>query len=205
MAQISSLSEARARRGISPSSPTSWTDDELVHGVVAGDARVAERLYRRLKPFVRRTLRRLAGDNQADLEDLTQVAFMRILTSMKKGAFQEGANLEAWCGVIATRAGMDHLRSVYRRRSLFFLGKAHRDPVVLPGGEQAVELTEVRRALSSLKASHAEVLFLHDTMGYELSEIAQHLDISVAATQSRLVRTRKELILRLKKQEGRKK
>ena len=112
------------------------------------------------------------------------------------------SNLEAWAGVIATRVGMDHLRAVYRRRKLFSAFEVPATLAVAPRAEQAVELRQVRQALSHLKPANAEVLFLHDALGYDLKEIAEQLGLTTSAAQSRLVRTRKDLLERLHRREG---
>lgn len=210
MGRVSSLAEARARRTKSERGEEAGlsvpSDDELVRAIERGDGRLAGHLHERLEPAVGGAVRRLLGPRSPELEDVVQTAYERIVSSLKRGTFQAGNSLEAWAAVIATRTGMDHLRSVYRRRRFFSdvepPDAGTKDASAKdPAGERAIELQRVRRALSSLKPKHAEVLFLHDAMGYDLREIAEQLDITVAAAQSRLVRTRKELLLRLKRQD----
>jgi DNA-directed RNA polymerase specialized sigma24 family protein len=60
-----------------------------------------------------------------------------------------------------------------------------------------VELDRVRRQLALMKPTRAEVLVLHDVHGYHLAEIATMMGLTVSATQSRLVRGRRELCERL--------
>ncbi len=52
----------------------------------------------------------------------------------------------------------------------------------------------MKSALLGLGAQKANVVFLHDVLGHELSDVAGILKISVAAAQSRLVRGRREII-----------
>lgn len=188
-----------------PGLPLEFTDDDLVDAVLAGDGRVARHLHARLAPVLRRVLRRISGSNPADLEDLLQIAFERIIISIRRGTFRRGAKLETWAAVIATRAGMDHLRRLYRRNRFFLWGQPPEQAAPETRPELQIELAELRRTIAELKPDHVEVLFLHDTMGYDLNEIAAELNITAAAAQSRLVRTRSELIRRLKAQEGRRK
>lgn len=54
-------------------------------------------------------------------------------------------------------------------------------------------LEELEVALAQLPAKKAEVVYLHDVLGYKLSEIARALGTSVAAAQSRLVRGRSQI------------
>jgi DNA-directed RNA polymerase specialized sigma24 family protein len=51
----------------------------------------------------------------------------------------------------------------------------------------------VRDALRRLGPEKAQVVYFNDVLGHEIDEIASTLGISVAATQSRLVRGRKEI------------
>ncbi len=56
----------------------------------------------------------------------------------------------------------------------------------------------VRIEIARLSPTRAEALLLHDVLGYELSEVAAIVGVTVAAAQSRLVRGRKELHGRLR-------
>jgi RNA polymerase sigma-70 factor (ECF subfamily) len=55
----------------------------------------------------------------------------------------------------------------------------------------------LQAALSDMNPKSAEILFLHDVSGLELSEIAVLTGGSTSAVQSRLVRGRRELVARL--------
>lgn len=48
-----------------------------------------------------------------------------------------------------------------------------------------------------MNPARAEILFLHDVAGQDLAEIAGMTGASTAAVQSRLVRGRRELFMRL--------
>jgi hypothetical protein len=55
------------------------------------------------------------------------------------------------------------------------------------------QLTQYHDALSGLGPTKAQVVYLCDVLGHGLEDVAATLGISVAATQSRLVRGRKEV------------
>jgi DNA-directed RNA polymerase specialized sigma24 family protein len=54
-------------------------------------------------------------------------------------------------------------------------------------------LAQFAGELSGLGEAHAEVVYMHDVLGHELTEIAVLLGITVAAAQSRLVRGRRRM------------
>jgi RNA polymerase sigma-70 factor (ECF subfamily) len=75
------------------------------------------------------------------------------------------------------------------------------DPKVQADAETAASVREqIRLAqghLTAMKPDRAMALILHDVLGHELAEIAAMLGISISAAQSRLVRGRRELHVRL--------
>lgn len=166
-----------------------------------GDGKVAAALYGRLRPVVERSLYRALGHRASDGDDLTQLAFERIVRTLVDGTYDGRTPLRAWAALLATRVGFDALRKRYRERALF---SSEADGAVI-GFEGQLharsELNRVRRALAKMAPERAEAVFLHDALGHELSEIAAQLGISVAAAQSRLVRGRKQLLQRLRAEE----
>ncbi len=177
------------------------SDADLWAGVRRGDGRVAAALYARLLPAVRQSLYRALGHRSVDADDLAQLAFERIVRTLVDGSYDGSTPLRAWASLLATRVGFDALRKRYRERALF----SPEAEGVDEGPERRLharsELERVRRALASITPERAETVFLHDALGYELSEIASQLGVSVAAAQSRLVRGRKQLLERLRAEE----
>jgi len=159
-------------------------------------------LYARLLPVVQKSLYRALGQRAADGDDLAQLSFERIVRTLMDGTYDGRTPLRAWAALLATRVGFDALRRRYRERALF----SPETDGVDQGPERQLnarsELQRVQRALASITPERAETLFLHDALGYELSEIATQLGVSVTAAQSRLVRGRKQLLDRLRAQEG---
>jgi RNA polymerase sigma-70 factor (ECF subfamily) len=64
------------------------------------------------------------------------------------------------------------------------------------------QLREFAGALSRVAAGKADVVYLHDVLGYDLAEVATMVGTSVAAAQSRLVRGRREIIDSMSEDEG---
>jgi RNA polymerase sigma-70 factor (ECF subfamily) len=184
-----------------PASEAEPSDAELWAGVRRGDGRVAAALYGRLRPVVERSLYRALGHRSSDGDDLTQLAFERIVRTLVDGTYDGSTPLRAWAALLATRVGFDALRRRYRERSLFAPESDGADQGPEGKLHARSELERVRRALAKITPERAEAVFLHDALGHELSEIAAQLKISVAAAQSRLVRGRKQLLERLRAEE----
>lgn len=189
--------------GDAPISPIS--DEQLIHAVRSGDRRVADELYRRLSGVVDRTLYKVFGRREPDHDDIVQMAFEQVVETLTRQQFAGACSLETWAARVAGHVGLNALRS--RRRERRWLDRQS-DAVSLSeqrpaaqDSERAMEararLERVRHHLIGMKPDQAETLFLHDGLGHDLAEIALMTGASVAATQSRLVRGRRELFKRL--------
>ncbi|HSC88482.1 MAG TPA: RNA polymerase sigma factor, partial [Polyangiaceae bacterium] len=110
-------------------------------------------------------------------------------------------SLRTWANRITTHVALNAIRSRQRERRVLERRSepADVDAPCLPRTEAEVELARLRRHLAEIPPAHAEVLILHDLYGHNLAEIAALVGASEAATQSRLVRGRKQLQSRLSK------
>lgn len=187
------------------------SDQQIIEGLVAGQAWAAEAFYDRVSGVVERTLRRIIQSPEADREDLQQVTLERVVQSLVERRFSGACSLTTWASAIAGHVGIDALRSRVRERNLFrndadAEGQAQVkvEGATLEGRLEArSDIAQIQRLLASMKPEHAQTLVLHDALGHELSEIAVIMGVSVAAAQSRLVRGRKELLRRAKARIGR--
>lgn len=184
-----------------PEQPPSLTDDELIDAILQGDARIAGQIHDRLIRVIDHTLFRVFGRREHDHDDLIQTCFEQVLRTLTDRTFAGNCSLRTWAGRITTHVALNALRSRQRERKVIQHSEAPPEsgPLTSRQGnaEAHLELDQVRRELSRMKPSRAEVLVLHDVHGYHLSEIASMMGLSVSAAQSRLVRGRKELYERL--------
>lgn len=197
----------RAVPGGGASGPSQISDEQLISAVQQGDSRVADELYRRLAGVVDRTLYKIFGRREHDHDDIVQMAFEQVVETLSKQQFAGACSLETWASRVSSHVGLNALRS--RRRERHWLD---RDSDVVALAEQRpsaheserqiearARIEQVRRHLVQMKPEQAETLFLHDALGHDLAEIALMTGASVAATQSRLVRGRKELFRRIER------
>ncbi len=179
-------------------------DSQLLASIRAGDPDAAAALHDRLRPVVERAIRRLLGRRDRDHEDLTQQAMIEVVYTIDR--FRGDCPLDAWASTVAAHAVYNHIRRRTTERRIFDATHAAR----LEDDDAPASLRSLSRdtsARSTLKRvmGHLDAIdevkawtyVLHDVCGYDLREVAEITETSVAAAQSRLVRGRRELRERL--------
>lgn len=175
-------------------------DTELLAAIRRGDASAAPSLYRRTRPQVERTIAHLLGARDPDLEDLVQLTMIELIRSLAN--FRGECSLDTWTSRITAHTVYKELR---RRRSCHrVLADAHAIELTGPRSSSIARATALRaviervqRHIDALDPVKAWTVLLHDVCGYDLGEIAEITEVSVAAAQSRLVRGRAELHTRI--------
>jgi len=151
-----------------------------------------ERELLTLVPRLRRFARSLARD-QADADDLLQVALERALKSRAQWA--PGTRLDAWMMRIVRNCWIDEVRS-RTRRARTFLPEEEGEAVGVDMQneiEARAEMHAVDRAMESLSADQREVIALVLIEGLAYKEAAELLDIPIGTLTSRLTRGRQAL------------
>jgi RNA polymerase sigma-70 factor, ECF subfamily len=181
-------------------------DRAIVSGLLDGQdwAAAAVALYTRIHPVVDKCLRRILRSTGPDYEDLFQAVFERIIRVLSERPLEGRCDLPAWSAAVATHVALDSLRRNGRERRLFQPEDTSPPPRsndhnVEGRLEARFEVKRLQQILAKMKPDFAETLLLHDVLGHDLIEIAELMGVSVAAAQSRLVRSRKELLRRADK------
>jgi RNA polymerase sigma-70 factor (ECF subfamily) len=181
------------------------SDEALVLGIRRGDLEVGRRMYRRVIRVVEATLRRVVGRDETDHEDLLQMVFEEIVSTIHSGRFAMRCSLTSWAASIACHVGLNAIRARRMDRRVFERkpadgasnGAEPSDTSHPQSLERTLEardeLRQVRLALAELVPARAEAVLLHDVMGYALKEVAEITGVSVGAAQSRLARGRADL------------
>ncbi len=181
------------------------------------DADLFDHIVRRYGRQVFHLAYRMTG-NDADAQDLTQEAFLRVFRALDR--VRPGVPLDGWLYRIVTNLFID---SVRRRRGVWVesldepastrTGGEVERVVADPSGNPEVLVVDpvvdarVQRALLELAPELRAVVLLSDVQGFAYEEIAQILGLPLGTVKSRLHRARRFLRDRLapvlRPQEGR--
>jgi RNA polymerase sigma-70 factor (ECF subfamily) len=179
-------------------------DSELLVGLKARDRSLSAAFYDRARPVVDRTLTRLLGIKDRDYEDVAQRALFEIVDTIDR--FRGECPLNAWISIVAARTAFRAIRRRRIERRLFADVEAEHAPSSTHSHANAVAarqaIERVRRELEGMDQNRAWTFLLHDVYGYDLKEVGQITGVSLAAAQSRLVRGRREIHERIRKDEA---
>lgn len=179
---------------------SSLDDTELLAALRRRDRSAATALYTRARPQIDATIVSVLRVRGADHEDLVQLSLIELVGSIR--AFRGDCSLDTWISRITARTVFKELR---RRQSEGRLLAAVQVVTELRGGDPGFErqldaratIGRIQKHLDAIDPTKAWVVLLHDVCGYDLGEIAEITEASVAASQSRLVRGRAELHARI--------
>lgn len=179
-------------------------DRALIQALRSGERGAAETLYRKLVPAVRRASWRVLGNHSsADCDDLIQITFERVVSTIINGTYREACSLRSWATSLATFAAVDHLRALCREKQFVDSTKElalESDSALVADAEESLvarsELTRLRYSLSRMRPLDAQALLLRYGAGYSVAEVAAVLGGSEYSLSSRLARARRELLRR---------
>ena len=172
----------------------SLEDNDLVTRTLAGDTRSYEELVRRYERLVGRILYPYAR-REISAEDLTQETFLRAYDRLE--TFNPEYRFKTWLLTIANNLGVDTLRR--RREVVEFNQEIHSGSAGGPEGAalESDRARAVQKAIESLPETYSVPLILRYTEDMSYAEIAEVLDVTVAAVKSRLFRARNMLAEKL--------
>ena len=171
----------------------------------ASDADFQE-IYAAFQPKILRYMSRMVGENEA--EDLTQEVFIKIGSAL--GTFRGEASLSTWIYRIATNTALDKLRNPSFQRTTSNSpeqqSSSHEPEIVdknvwtgekTPLVEHQIFRKEmndcIQGFIENLPEDYRTVLILNEFEGLKNKEIAEILEISLAAVKIRLHRARERL------------
>jgi RNA polymerase sigma-70 factor, ECF subfamily len=176
----------RARLVALPSPTLAQADDAtLARAASSGDPRATGVLWDRFSPLVRRVLRRTLGP-QAEVEELVQVVFMRVLKQLR--GLPDSAQLKPFVMSVTVRVLSAELKRE-RVRRLFRLPSARRS-ASLHGIDRSAQpvLAALYRILDELDAEARLAFTLRHFEGLQITELASAMDASLASAKRRLAR-----------------
>ena len=112
--------------------------------------------------------------------------------------FRGDCPLDAWASTVAAHVAFNHIRRRTTERRIFEGVRLEDDdaPASRSLSRDTAARSTLRRVFTHLDAieeTKAWTYVLHDVCGYDLREVAQITESTVAAAQTRLVRGRREL------------
>ena len=155
--------------------------------VQANDMIALGELFTEYGDLVYRTALRLTG-GRADAEDVTQELFVR-LPGAVRGFTGSVANFPAWIRRVAVRQSLMLLRGGRRRREVSVEGVAS----LMARTDHTLDRMSIDSAVERLSDDHRTVFLLKEVEGYDHAEIAELLGISIANSEVRLHRARRQL------------
>ena len=178
------------------------TDQELVRRAQSDDDRAFGELVGRYESKVYSLSLRMLR-NPEDAEDVLQDTFLRAYRGLK--SFQGNSTFSTWIYRIATNSALMRLRK--KRLPTVSIDQADEQEAPLeiadwkPGPVEQLMTEETReameQAIESLPPEFRQVFILRDVEELSNAEVAEVLDLSVAAVKSRLHRARLKVRNRL--------
>ena len=175
-------------------------DLHLIRSFQAGDESAFEELVRRYQRQVANIIYLTMGD-RADIEDLSQEAFLRVYKSLNR--FEFDSSFYSWLYRIVVNLCIDEFRRRKIRRTLsldFFsedrLEKEQKSADLNTGLDEVLgneKKNVVRQALDKLSPDHKTALILREYSDLSYADIADVLKITPQAVKSRIFRARAEL------------
>lgn len=172
--------------------PSPDPEHALLSAAAAGDAVSARRLFRDHATRVHRTVSRILGSNDADVDDVVQQVFVAALDGA--AGFDGRSKVSTWLVGIATRRALDAARDRHRRDrwsrlgEWVGLGRPRARPDVVREARQAAEW-----ALAQLTPDQRAAFVLFEVEGHTLAEISAMTGVGISTIHARAMAARKRL------------
>src|SRR3954471_10846011 len=169
------------------------SDEQLVSLFRAGSedafAAMHDRYRQRLFAYVRQML---SASSKADAEDVLQDVFVRAYGALR--ADERAVNLKAWLYRVAHNRCIDHLRRPTPAAGDVF--DMSRTPLLDPieTAQRRDDLKRLVEDVGRLPEQQRSALLMREIDGLAYADIAEALDVTVAAVKSLLVRARVGLV-----------
>ena len=172
--------------------PQEIEDLELLRRASDGDEAAVRQLFRAHVPRIHRTVARILGPSDPDVEDVVQKVFLAALNGAER--FDGRARVSTWLVGIATRRALDEARSRWRRGRWQRIGERvglGRAPARADHAQDALD--EAHAALVELTPDQRTAFVLYEVEGYTLKEISEMTGAGISTLHARLKAARKRL------------
>jgi RNA polymerase sigma-70 factor (ECF subfamily) len=182
--------------------------DERLEACRRGDRAALESVLREHIPMLSHLIARLCP-HRAEADDILQNTLTGAVVGFAR--FRGESSVATWLAQIASRQVQEHWRRVGRRRAEVAVGTSDDAADADPAPEAAssaslAEQTDARRRLARLNEHLAAIapqkrlaFVLHVIDGRPVAEVATVMDATETATRTRVMRARRALIARLRR------
>ena len=170
--------------------------DKLIKGLKAGDQEAWNMLINRYSKKVYNMALNFAG-NSDDASDITQDIFLKVYSNI--GKFKEDNNFTSWLLRLSKNYCIDFWRkNKYNRGNLQLDENLHDDSsskAETPEDStiKQSDISYLRKKLLLLPPDLRTLVIMRDIQDYSYQEIAEHLNIPLGTTKSRINRARTKL------------
>lgn len=167
------------------------SDIELRQRILSGDKAVFRAFYAQTKPILVGYIQQRIPST-ADAEEIMQDSYLSFLDSLP--LFQGNSSLETFLISIAKHEIADYWRKYYAKKAIHtlpFMEQIYKESIY----SAAVLAHEIEATYRELHHREAQILRLKYEDGLSIKQIAQKLEISFKAAESRLFRARQSFQL----------
>ena len=174
-------------------------DKELIARAQAGDERAFTQLYNTHHHRIRRKLSK-AGFGLADVDDLTQVVFIRAFRYLP--SFRGDAAFFTWLHTICTNTIINFVSDRKRENTVQLFDESDLENIAEPDTSEGTlsckQMVQViDNVMSLLPGELAEALVMREVDDLSYEEIAERMQCPVGTVKSRIFRAREELSAQL--------
>ena len=168
------------------------SENQLIQLYMNGDSHAFSFLVNRHKSKIFTSIFILVKDNYV-AEDIFQDVFIRIIESLKKGAYIESGKFLSWAIRIAHNMSMDHFRKAKRIPIIrtsdevdFFQAHSFSEPGADVKMMQVESYESVKKLIDRLPQEQREMIILRHFANLSFREIAVISDISINTALGRM-------------------
>jgi RNA polymerase sigma-70 factor (ECF subfamily) len=168
------------------------TDNQLIELYTQGDSQAFSVLVNRHKTKIFTSIRMLVKDEYL-AEDIFQDLFIRIIDSLKKGAYIENGKFLSWAMRIAHNMCMDHFRKLSRKPTIktsddldIFQVYNFSEPAADVKMVKIENASAIKKIIDKLPDEQREVIILRHYANLSFKEIASLSNISINTALGRM-------------------
>jgi RNA polymerase sigma-70 factor (ECF subfamily) len=177
-------------------------ENEIIYNCKIGDSTAQRMLFDQYYKYVFTICHRYL-QNHHDAEDVVSVVFIRIFKNISNLKDSENRGLKRWIQTISIN---ESLRFLKKREPIDYTAEYKLlDTKVEPKtlGSEIFYRSEIKKVINEMPQGYRTIFLMNVVEGLSHSEIAKHLDISRNTSKSQMLKARKYLQTKLRKDESR--